>query len=47
MKPEINIGLFAYGLVGKSLYHVLQNSKTFDAAVSKICVKQKDKKIFT
>ncbi|MFP4024647.1 MAG: homoserine dehydrogenase [Thiohalospira sp.] len=44
MKPEINIGLFGYGVVGESLFHVLQHSKTVDAAVSKICVKQKDKK---
>ncbi len=44
MQHKINIGLFGYGVVGESLYHVLQHSKTVDATVSKICVKQKDKK---
>ena len=44
MNQKINIGLFGYGVVGESLYHVLKHSKTVDAGVSKICVKQKDKK---
>src|SRR6056297_301456 len=44
MQHKINIGLFGYGVVGESLYHVLQHSKTVDATVSKICVKQKEKK---
>jgi len=44
MNQKINIGLFGYGVVGESLYHVLKHSKTVDASVSKICVRQKDKK---
>src|SRR6056297_3055799 len=44
MKHKINIGLFGYGVVGESLYHVLQHSKTVDATIRKICVKKKDKK---
>jgi len=44
MNQKINIGLFGYGVVGESLYHVLKHSKTVDAGVSKICVKHKDKK---
>lgn len=44
MNQKINIGLFGYGVVGESLHHVLKHSKTVDAGVSKICVKQKDKK---
>lgn len=44
MSQKINIGLFGYGVVGESLYHVLKHSKTVDAEISKICVKQKDKK---
>lgn len=44
MKTKINIGLYGYGIVGESLYHVLKHSKTVDANVSKICVRQKDKK---
>jgi len=43
MNQKINIGLFGYGVVGESLYHVLKHSKTVDAGVSKICVKQKEK----
>ncbi len=44
MNQKINIGLFGYGVVGESLHHVLKHSKTVDASVSKICVRQKDKK---
>jgi len=44
MDQKINIGLFGYGVVGESLYHVLKHSKTVDASVSKICVKQRNKK---
>lgn len=44
MNQKINIGLFGYGVVGESLYHVLKHSKTVDASVSKICVRDKDKK---
>lgn len=44
MNQKLNIGLFGYGVVGESLYHVLKHSKTVDAGVSKICVRQKDKK---
>ncbi|MCG8410674.1 MAG: homoserine dehydrogenase [Bacteroidales bacterium] len=44
MRQKLNIGLFGYGVVGESLYHVLKHSKTVDASVCKICVKDKDKK---
>lgn len=44
MDKKLNIGLFGYGVVGESLYHVLKHSKTVDAEISKICVKQKGKK---
>jgi len=43
MNQKINIGLFGYGVVGESLHHVLQHSKTVDAEISKICVKQRNK----
>jgi homoserine dehydrogenase len=43
MSKKLNIGLFGFGVVGESLYHVLKHSKTVDAEVSKICVRQKDK----
>ena len=44
MRQKLNIGLFGYGVVGESLYHVLKHSKTVDASVCKICVRNKDKK---
>ena len=44
MNQKINIGLFGYGIVGESLHYVLTHSKTVDAQISKICVKQKAKK---
>ncbi len=43
MSKRLNIGLFGYGVVGESLYHVLQHSKTVDAEVVQICVRQKEK----
>ena len=43
MSKKLNIGLFGYGVVGESLYHVLKHSKTVDVEVAQICVRQKDK----
>ena len=40
---KIKIGLFGFGVVGESLHHVLQNSKTVGADISKIVVKQRNK----
>ncbi len=40
---KIKIGLFGYGVVGQGLYEVLQNSKTSNAEIVKICVKSPDK----
>ena len=49
---KLNIGLYGFGVVGKGLYTVLQNSKTVDAVIKTICVKQEkersiDRKLFT
>ena len=49
---KLNIGLYGFGVVGKGLYTVLQNSKTVDAQIHSICVKQEkersiEKKLFT
>lgn len=37
---KLNIGLYGLGVVGQGLYTVLQNSKTVDADIRSICVKQ-------
>ncbi|GHT16239.1 hypothetical protein AGMMS4956_18150 [Bacteroidia bacterium] len=41
---KLTIGLFGFGTVGQGLYTVLQNSKTVDAQIKRICIKNKDKK---
>lgn len=43
-RTKLHIGLFGFGVVGEGLFHVLANSKTVDANVKKICVKQQNKK---
>ncbi len=40
---KLNIGIYGFGVVGQGLYSVLQKSKTVDAKVSSVCVKQKNK----
>jgi homoserine dehydrogenase len=44
MANKLNIGLFGFGCVGQGLYHVLNNSKGFTANISRIAVKDKNKK---
>lgn len=39
-----NIGLFGFGCVGQGLYDILENSKGFHAQVSKIAIKDPNKK---
>jgi len=41
---NISIGLFGFGCVGQGLYDVLNHSEGFKANISKICVKDKNKK---
>lgn len=44
MSNQLNIGLFGFGCVGQGLYHVLNNSKGFTSNITKIAVKNKNKK---
>lgn len=40
---KLVIGLFGFGTVGEGLWNVLKNSKTVDARIKKICIKNPDK----
>ncbi|AMS26579.1 homoserine dehydrogenase [Bacteroidetes bacterium UKL13-3] len=44
MKSKLNIGLFGFGVVGQGLHYVLNNSTGFKANITKIAVKNKEKK---
>lgn len=41
---HLNIGLFGFGVVGKGLYDVLQNTPALKASIHKICIKKIEKK---
>lgn len=41
---KLKIGLFGFGVVGESLYHVLQNNTSLNAEILKVCIKHPDKK---
>jgi homoserine dehydrogenase len=41
---KLNIGLFGFGVVGESLYQVLQNNTSLNAQISRVCIKHADKK---
>jgi len=41
---KLTIGLFGFGTVGQGLFQVLQKSKTVDAQIKRICIKNPDKK---
>lgn len=43
-QTKLNIGLFGFGVVGESLYQVLQQNKSLNARISKVCIKHADKK---
>lgn len=43
LRKQLNIGLFGFGCVGYGLYQVLEKTPTLNAAISKICVKNKTK----
>lgn len=40
----MNIGLFGYGVVGSAVYEVLNHTPSLKASVSKICIKNPEKK---
>lgn len=41
---KLTLGLFGFGVVGKGLYDVLQNTPALQASIKKICIKNSDKK---
>lgn len=43
-QTKLNIGLFGFGVVGESLYQVLQNNTSLNAQITKVCIKHPDKK---
>jgi homoserine dehydrogenase len=44
MSKNIKLGLFGFGVVGQGLYDVLNKSKGIKADVSKICIKDRNKR---
>ena len=40
---KLNIGLFGFGTVGESLYHVLEHTPTLDGVIKKVCIKHPGK----
>jgi homoserine dehydrogenase len=43
-QTKLNIGLFGFGVVGESLYNVLQETPTLNASIKKVCIKHPEKK---
>lgn len=43
-QPKLKIGLFGFGVVGESLYQVLQKNTSLNAQVTKVCIKHPEKK---
>lgn len=41
---KLNIGLFGFGVVGESLWKVLQGNSSLNATIKKVCIKHPDKK---
>ncbi len=42
-QTKLNIGLFGFGVVGESLWQVLQRNTSLNAKISKVCIKHADK----
>lgn len=42
--PQLNLGLFGFGVVGKGLYDVLKSTPALQAGIQKICIKDASKK---
>ncbi len=40
---KLTIGLFGFGIVGESLYKVLEQTPTMNATIKKVCIKHPDK----
>ena len=43
-QTKLTIGLFGFGVVGESLYNVLQETPTLNASIKKVCIKHQEKK---
>src|SRR5579872_3457902 len=43
-QTKLNIGLFGFGVVGESLYKVLQSNTSLNAQIKKVCIKHPEKK---
>jgi len=43
MRDKSRIGLFGFGVVGQGLYDILEKNRYFNAEITKICVKDKNK----
>jgi len=41
---QLNIGLFGFGVVGESLYKVLEHTPSLNAHVTKVCIRHSEKK---
>ena len=44
IQTKLNIGLFGFGVVGESLWQVLQNNTSLQAQIKKVCIKNPEKK---
>lgn len=40
---KLNIGLFGFGVVGESLYKVLENTPSLNAQIKKVCIRHSEK----
>ncbi|MDN5201586.1 homoserine dehydrogenase [Fulvivirgaceae bacterium BMA10] len=44
MSKKLRIGIYGFGVVGKGLYDIIHQNRYVDIEITKICVKDKDKK---
>jgi len=44
ISSKLNIGLFGFGVVGESLYKVLNENTSLNAQITKVCIKHPEKK---
>lgn len=43
MQNKLNVGLFGFGVVGESLWQVLQSNESLNAEIARVCIKHPDK----
>lgn len=44
MQNKLKIGLFGFGVVGESLWQVLQNNRSLNAEITKVCIRHPEKR---